>query len=251
MAMAVGMTCTPTALAQSPAEAKRDVLTNQDAAVRPLRHTWEISAVVDVDGAAAACRNYWEFRDLRDVLTSVVPGGTADVAYDVGCGYGRLLNLLGEYAASVVGFEREPSLVEHARRLSPGASLVQVPALAPLPAPDASADIVLCFTVLQHLTDAELARVVPELLRVRRPSGAIILVEETDASLEAGKAERADLGYTKGRTVSAYAALLAPLALVHAQPRRNRADLSPAGRGHLHGVPLTPAPGRSGPSSLG
>jgi SAM-dependent methyltransferase len=98
--------------------------------------------------------------------------------------------------------------------------VVQVPALAPLPAADASADIVLCFTVLQHLTDAELAAVVPELLRVRRPGGAVVLVEETDASLEAGKAERADLGYTRGRPVEAYAALLAPLTVVHTQPRR-------------------------------
>ena len=188
-----------------------------------MRHTWEIAAVVDVDGAAAACRNYWEFRDLRDVLTHAVPGrssGSSDIAYDIGCGYGRLLNLLGEFASSVTGFEREPALVEHARRLSPAATVIQVPALAPLPAADASADLVLCFTVLQHLTDAELATVVPELVRVRRPRGAIVLVEETDATLEAGKAYRADLGYTKGRAVSAYAEILAPLTLVHTQPRR-------------------------------
>ena len=108
----------------------------------------------------------------------------------------------------------------HARRLSPAATVIEVPALAPIPAPDASADLVLCFTVLQHLTDAELAGVVPELLRVRRPAGTIVLVEETDDTLEAGTAERADLGYTRGRSVAAYTARLAPLTLVHAQPRR-------------------------------
>lgn len=185
-----------------------------------MRHTWEISAVVDVDGAAASCRNYWEFRDLRDVLARATNGATIATAYDVGCGYGRMLNLLGEFATSVTGFEREPALATYARTLSPAATVVEVPALAPLPAPDASADLVLCFTVLQHLTDAELAHVVPELKRLRRETGAIVLVEETDGKLEAGKAARAELGYTKGRTAETYAALMAPLTLVHTQPRR-------------------------------
>ena len=193
-----------------------------------MEYIWDIPDVIDVDGAAAACRNYWEFRDLRDVLTRVTsdrrggPSGPPafDTAYDIGCGYGRMLNLLGEFAASVTGFEREPALAAYARQLSPAAGVVEVGTLSALPVADASADIVLCFTVLQHLTDAELTNVVPEILRVRRPTGTIVLVEETDSTLEAGKAARADLGYTKGRPVEAYAALLTPLSLVHTRKRR-------------------------------
>ena len=106
-----------------------------DAAPSSPRRAWRIADVVDVDGAAAACRNDWEFRDLREVLADVTRGKAPNRAYDIGCGYGRLLNLLGEVA------------------------------------------------------------------RVLRPSGSIILVEETDETLEAGSAAgRADLGYTTGRS---------------------------------------------------
>ena len=71
-----------------------------------------------------------------------------------------------------------------------------------------------------YLKKVYLEKVVPELKRVRRDTGAIVLVEETDGTLEAGKAARAELGYTKGRTVATYAELMAPLTLVHTQPRR-------------------------------
>jgi len=185
-----------------------------------VRRIWEITDVVDVDGAAAACRNYWEFRDLREVLADVTGGRTRDRAYDIGCGYGRLLNLLGEFAGSVTGFEREPALVEHARRLVPHVNVVHVDALSALPVAGHSADLVLCFTVLQHLTDIELAAVALEVARVLKPSGSLVLVEETDETLEAGRADRADLGYTKGRSIATYAALFAPRRLVHTRPRR-------------------------------
>ena len=185
-----------------------------------MQRTWEITDVVDVDGPAAVCRAYWEFRDLRAVLADVTRGRTLDRAYDVGCGYGRLLNLLGEFASSVTGFEREPGLIAHARRLVSGADVVQVEALSSLPAPDQSADLVLCFTVLQHLTDSELTAAAREIARVLKPSASLVLVEETDDTLEAGHVDRADLGYTKGRSVATYAAAFAPRRLVHTQPRR-------------------------------
>ena len=102
----------------------------------------------------------------------------------------------------------------------PDVSVVQVEALSTLPVAGHSADLVLCFTVLQHLADSALAAVAREVGRVLRPSGSIILVEETDETLEAGSADRADLGYTKGRSVETYAALFAPRRLVHTRPRR-------------------------------
>jgi SAM-dependent methyltransferase len=185
-----------------------------------MERTWEISDVVDVDGPAAVCRAYWEFRDLREVLAGVTRGRTLGRVYDVGCGYGRLLNLLGEFAGSVTGFEREPGLIAHARRLVPGADVVQVEALSSLSAPDHSADLVLCFTVLQHLTDSELNAAAREITRVLKPSASLIIVEETDETLEAGQADRAELGYTKGRSVADYSAAFAPRRLVHTQPRR-------------------------------
>jgi SAM-dependent methyltransferase len=185
-----------------------------------MPRTWEITDVVDVDGPAAVCRAYWEFRDLRDVLAGVARGRTLDHIYDVGCGYGRLLNLLGEFAGSVTGFEREPGLIAHARKLVRGANVVQVEALSSLPASDHTADLVVCFTVLQHFTDSELTAAAAEIARVLKPSGSLVLVEETDETLEAGDADHADLGYTKGRSVAHYADAFAPRRLVHTQPRR-------------------------------
>jgi protein-L-isoaspartate O-methyltransferase len=83
------------------------------------RLVWTPSEVVDVDGPRAMLRAYLEQRDVRTLLTTRHRGRVA-AACDVGCGFGRMTSLLGEFADAVVGFEREPALVATARALLPG-----------------------------------------------------------------------------------------------------------------------------------
>ena len=184
------------------------------------RKTWTPTDVVDVSGPAALLRNYREQHDLRRFLESAAARGPIRRACDVGCGFGRLVPVLAERAGSVVGFEREPSLVATARTLLPDATIVQLDTLAVLPEADASFDFALTFTVLQHMPDADAERVIAEIRRVVAPGGSILIVEETDPALEAGDPAHADLGYTRGRPVEWYAARLRPLTLQETRPRR-------------------------------
>jgi SAM-dependent methyltransferase len=182
------------------------------------RLVWTPTEVVDVDGPRAMLRAYLEQRDVRTLLAtrhrSRVPA-----ACDVGCGFGRLTSLLGEFATTVVGFEREPGLVATARALMPAIEVRAIERLASLPAPDASFDIALVFTVLQHVPEPAVRDVVAEILRVVKPDGTILLCEETDITLEAGDRAHADLGYTCGRAPEVYSAWLAPWRFVAAKPR--------------------------------
>ncbi len=184
------------------------------------RKTWTPADVVDVSGPPALLRNYLEQRDVRAYVQEAAARHAIHRAYDVGCGFGRLTPVLNEIAAEVVGFERESSLVETARRLVPDLRFEHVATLEHLPAPDASADFVLTFTVLQHMPDARAEAVLAEILRVIAHGGHLLLVEETDETLEAGDPADADHGYTRGRAVKWYADRVRPASLLATSPRR-------------------------------
>ena len=183
------------------------------------RKTWTPTDVVDVTGPPALLRNYLEQRDVRAYLQQAAVRTRIRRAYDIGCGFGRLTPVLAESAAEVVGFEREGPLIQTARRLLPDLTFEQVVTLEQLPAGDASAEFVLTFTVLQHMPDPRAEAVLAEIRRVLAPGGHLLLVEETDITLEAGDPARADLGYTRGRTVSWHEERFRPSELVKTSPR--------------------------------
>ena len=182
------------------------------------RLVWTPSEVVDVDGPRAMLRAYLEQRDVRTLLATR-HRGRVRAACDVGCGFGRLTSLLGEFADTVVGFEREPALVATARALMPAIDVRAIERLAQLPAADASFDIGLVFTVLQHVPEPGVLDVVAEILRIMKPDGTLLLCEETDVTLEAGDREHGELGYTCGRAPEVYGRWLSPWRLVAAKPR--------------------------------
>lgn len=184
------------------------------------RAVWQQHHVVDVRDAAFAARTYLEHRDLRQVLAEALGSRPVNRACEFGAGFGRVTPVLTEFASSVYGYEREPAFVTEARALFPNISFEQVPSLSRVPAPDASFDVVLTFTVLQHLVDSVLQLVAAEILRVLRPGGVLILCEETDTSHRDGDMLDPDGMCTIGRSVSTYAGLFHPLALFSTQPRR-------------------------------
>jgi SAM-dependent methyltransferase len=183
------------------------------------RKTWTPGDVVDVSGPPALLRNYLEQRVVRECVQRAELTTPITRAYDVGCGFGRLTPVLSEFAPVVIGFEREASLLGTARELLPSLEFVEVETLEALPAPDASAEFVMTFTVLQHMPDARAEAVISELTRVLAPGGHVLVVEETDPTLEAGDAANAEAGYTRGRPWSWYQARLAPLRLIRMGPR--------------------------------
>lgn len=183
------------------------------------RKTWTPTDVVDVSGPPALLRNYLEQGLVRDCVQRAELTTPITRAYDVGCGFGRLTPVLSEFASVVIGFEREATLIATARQLLPSLEFIEVATLETLPAPDASAEFVMTFTVLQHMPDAAAEKVSRELTRVLAPGGHILVVEETDPTLEAGDASNAEAGYTRGRPWSWYSARFAPLRLIRMGPR--------------------------------
>jgi SAM-dependent methyltransferase len=181
---------------------------------------WQQQHVVDVRDAAFAARTYLEHRDLRQVLTQALGSRAVTHACEFGAGFGRVTPVLTEYASSVTGFEREAAFVAEAQSLFPHISFSRVASLAHVPAPDASFDLVLTFTVLQHLVDSVLDLVAAEIRRVLRPSGTLVLCEETDVSHRAGDVLDPNGMCTIGRSVTTYAALFQPFTLSASRPRR-------------------------------
>lgn len=170
------------------------------------RHTWHIAEVADVVGPAANLRNYREQRDVRRCLALVAGQRTIRRAADVGCGYGRLTMVLGEFAKDVRGFEREPSFVAEAQSLLPSITFVQLASLQQVPLETGSCDFAMSFTVVQHMRDEDARAVVEEIKRIAR-GGFVLLTEETDVVLGAGEDGP---GVTRGRSEDLYASWMEP-----------------------------------------
>jgi len=180
---------------------------------------WTVRDVVDVDVPAFALRTYLEQAGVRRFLARAAGGRRLRAAAEVGCGYGRLLPVLAEFADRVAGFERQPEFAAEAARLHPAAEISRVTSLANLPAPDAAYDVVLTFTVLQHLVDPLAAKVAREIRRLRAPGGHVLICEETDPSHVHGDLSGEAEMCTVGRTSGTYARLFAPLRLLESAPR--------------------------------
>jgi SAM-dependent methyltransferase len=106
----------------------------------------------------------------------VAPSGRAN-AVEIGSGLGRVCLALADRFDHVTGVDISPEMVQRARQLVPdarvsfligdGASLSGVE--------DGSADLVLSFTVFQHIPDVEvIERYIGEAGRVLRPGGLFV-----------------------------------------------------------------------------
>jgi SAM-dependent methyltransferase len=125
----------------------------------------------------------------------VSPAGT-ERALDAGCGAGALAFALAPFVREVVGLDLSPELLEHARERAadvPNASFVEGD-LTALPFAGAAFDLVGTLRTLHHVPRPEL--VVAELVRVTRPGGRLLVVDQLApgdplAALELNRFERA------------------------------------------------------------
>ncbi|MBW3663701.1 MAG: class I SAM-dependent methyltransferase [Actinobacteria bacterium] len=101
-----------------------------------------------------------------------------DRALEIGCGVGRICRALADRFDTVIGVDISPRMIERARELVPddrvrfivgdGASLG--------PVEDASVDVVLSYTVFQHIPDPTIvAAYIREAARVLRPGGLLVV----------------------------------------------------------------------------
>ncbi|MSQ00971.1 MAG: metalloregulator ArsR/SmtB family transcription factor [Myxococcales bacterium] len=96
---------------------------------------------------------------------------------DLGCGTGALLPVLAQGSATVVGVDREATMLEVAASRTAGLANVTLSAgnLDELPLADASVDLALCQLVLHHVL--ELGPVFAEVARVLSPGGRLVIVD--------------------------------------------------------------------------
>jgi ubiquinone/menaquinone biosynthesis C-methylase UbiE len=97
-------------------------------------------------------------------------------ALDSGCGAGALAFALAPLVGSVVGVDLSADLVAAGRELAPANCELLVGDAIALPFGYGSFDIVGCMRVLHHARRPEL--VVSELVRVTRPGGRILLIDQ-------------------------------------------------------------------------
>jgi ubiquinone/menaquinone biosynthesis C-methylase UbiE len=119
---------------------------------------------------------------------------TADSrALDAGCGTGALAEALAPLVGEVVGVDLDESLLAEARRLPLSNVSFAVADARALPFGAGSFDIAGCHRVLHHVRRPEL--VLAELVRVTRPGGKVLVVDQLGAvdplvSLELDRFER-------------------------------------------------------------
>jgi ubiquinone/menaquinone biosynthesis C-methylase UbiE len=84
---------------------------------------------------------------------------------------------------------------------------------------DASCDFVMTFTVLQHMVDEDVRRVVDEIKRVTRPGGFVLLGEKVAPGNETECADDRTLFLSRHRPVPVYQEWMAPFTLRSVRPR--------------------------------
>lgn len=97
--------------------------------------------------------------------------GPAAAALDLGCGDGRLSELVE--AGSLTLADVSEVALARARARLPDATAVTLEPDAPLPLPDNAFDLVLCAETLEHVRDVQL--LLSEVRRVLRPGGRLAL----------------------------------------------------------------------------
>lgn len=130
---------------------------------------------------------------------------------DVGCGYGRLTNIIANHTEQYTGLEPERKLFRIAKKLYPGHTFVRAPADS-IPFKNNSFDLIVAWTVLQHIKPQMIERSINEIKRVATKEAIIILSEYTKQTNQNNKR-------TFGRTVAQYKEFFRPFELVDKFPR--------------------------------
>jgi ubiquinone/menaquinone biosynthesis C-methylase UbiE len=105
---------------------------------------------------------------VHELFDALPPG----IALDAACGTGRFAEYLASRGHHVVGVDRSPEMLGHARVRVPDAAFL-VGELQQLPLPDNAVDAVACGIALAHVP--ALAPVMAEFARVLRPRGHLVI----------------------------------------------------------------------------
>lgn len=182
------------------------------------RFAWTVTAVSDAIGPQDNVRNYMERRTIRTILKDLSAEYPLSSACEVGCGYGRLIMVLKEFAPKVVGFEREVHLVNVAKSLLPEIEFYNVESLDIIrKVHSGTFDLVMINAVLQHLTDEFCQKVLDEAKRLV-PKGHVMLIEKTEMVAVTDNVTDGNRFISQSRSIDTYAKYMHPYKLVSTKP---------------------------------
>ncbi len=181
------------------------------------RFIWSETAVTDVHGPASNVRNYLDQKTIRSILSELTQGCKLLRACEIGCGYGRVIMVLKEFADSVKGFERENHLLEIACSLLPEIEFECVESVTRIQ-DERNYDLVMSCTLLQHLTDAD-AEEVCRVMKRLAPKGHLLCLEKTGAIATTANIEDGEQFISRARSIDVYKDLMQPYELVAVQDR--------------------------------
>lgn len=136
-----------------------------------VEYSWDASAAAWVSEMGS--RGDFSRRAVLDgPMLARVASGRFSRAVDVGCGEGRFVRLLKASGVPTIGVEPTEALLTAARRADPDGEYVSSRAER-LALPDASADLVVYYMVLNSVPGLEEA--VCEMARVLQPGGSVLV----------------------------------------------------------------------------
>ena len=117
------------------------------------------------------------YREVK-LLQQGLAGYTANRSLEIGCGYGRLTPWIMDYSKDHFAVEPEEKLLNDAKVLNPKVHFYHARAQK-LSFPDEYFDLVVTWTVIQHMPPKEQVQAVREIKRVANKSAVILITEGT------------------------------------------------------------------------
>lgn len=127
---------------------------------------------------------------------------------EIGCGFGRLSTTFAQFTDRHDAIDINDAALALARQTYPGVHFARG-SVTGIPFADDTFDLVVTWTVLQHVPPESLAQAGAEMCRVLAPSGTLLICEETREA----DASTSPSAHTWHRHVGEYEAVFAPLRL--------------------------------------
>lgn len=104
---------------------------------------------------------------------------------EIGCGYGRVSKILCRWGRKVCGIDIVPWAINEAKSYCSNATFLSYDGKV-IPYLDQSFEIVLTWTVLQHINPNNIHKMIHEIKRVLKPGGYIIIYENVSTGKSNG-----------------------------------------------------------------